>query len=103
MEVGLETLLLAAWKLSALGFLWINMQNSQSAPTVPGLPGCWCAFHVMTMDITSEPGRQPQLNVVLYKNCLGQGNNGNTKTPLIYSLLYLPETNSITKILNGKF
>jgi hypothetical protein len=55
------------------------------------LPGCCHPSVMIIMDWTSEPVSQPQLNVVLYKSCLGHGicsqqRNPNAGTHIAYTV-----------------
>ena len=71
--MGFETLLLAAW-VTVCFWLPLDEDVELSDPPVPCLPGHYHGgYTMMIMDWTPEPGSQPQLNVVLYRNCLGTG------------------------------
>ena len=70
--VDFKTLMLAAWK-PVISCLHSEQNLDLSAPPTPCLPELCHAPSLMTMDKTSGPVSQPQLNAVLYKSCLGHG------------------------------
>ena len=51
----------------------LDQDVALSPPPVPCLPGCCHASHHDDNELPSEPVSQPQLNVVLYKSCFGNG------------------------------
>ena len=74
--MGLETLLLAAWKLVVFPWLPSEQDVELSALPAPCLPRCCHVPALMLMDKPPEPVSQPQLNVVLIRVALVPGGGG---------------------------
>ena len=69
MDLGFKTLVPAAWKPD-FSRLPLEQDGELSAPPGPCLPERCHAPALMTMNQTSEPVSQPQLNVVLLRVAL---------------------------------
>jgi hypothetical protein len=65
-EVGFKTLVLAAWK-PVFSCLFSEQDVEVTASPAPCLPGSSEASAFIIMDRNSERVKEPQLNVILYK------------------------------------